>query len=582
MKHPVLLPLTLLVTAALACNNLAPQPTETPVPPTTTALPSATPAPTLTATPVLPTPTAFPTATPGRAFNGDLYIGEGDVLVHPDPQVYAGDQVSFEVSVHDGAGLGLNRFPVALYLGDPKDGHLLDTAQAFPSGLGGRLQATFTWTWTAEELTGEQTLTAVVDPDDVIQIGDENPNNNTLTFTLSILPRDSLTPIESEAHWVTTESDCCIFNYISGSAAERDIDMIKATADNAVQYVEGRMNKDLQQKMVFNLIDRLLGHGGFASTTITITYIDRDYAGGGIESVFRHEATHLLDRQFGNFRPSIIEEGTATFVAGGHFKEEPFEPRLIGVIDLGQYIPLTELANHFYNSQHEIGYLEGAAFIEYLVNNYGWDRYTHFLGSFQSGPTDSMVLDAALRLIYDRSLAEMETDWLAKLKAEPVDARWRSDVDYTVQYYDTVRRYQQINDPSAYFLTAWIPDITRAVRDNIVADYSRHPDSPTNIALETMLVEASHTIADGDFESTHNYLRAVNAVLDSNGDFSVDPLATDYWTLTESALGAGYEPHRIQLDANGDTATLTVSQPFLPATLSTLTLTRSGEAWRLN
>ncbi len=502
------------------------------------------------------------------------------MIIHPDPQVYAGDQVSFEVSVHDGANLGINRFPVSLYLGDPKDGHLLDTAQAFPSGLGGRLQATFTWTWTAEGLSGEQTLTAVVDPEDVIQIGDENPDNNTLTFSLNILPRESLTPIESEAHWVTTESECCIFNYISGSAAERDIEAIKATADEALQYVEGRMGKNLQQKMVFNLIDRLLGHGGFASTTITITYIDRDYAGGGLENVFRHEATHLLDRQFGNFRPSIIEEGTATYITGGHFKEEPFEPRLIGVIDLGRYIPLAELADHFYSSQHEIGYLEGAAFIEYLVDTYGWDRYTRFLASFQGAASDSLVLDAALRLMYDKSLADMEADWLAKLKAQTVDERWRADIDYTVQYYDNVRRYQQLNDPSAYFLTAWIPDITRAVRDNIVADYSRHPDTPTNIALETMLVEASHTLAAGDFVATHDYLNAVNAVLDNNGDFDVNPLATDYWTLTESALGAGYEPHRIQLDA--DTATVTVSQPFLSSELSKLTLTRLGEAWRLN
>jgi hypothetical protein len=247
---------------------------------------------------------------------------------------------------------------------------------------------------------------------------------------------------------------------------------------------------------------------------------------------------------------------------------------------LGDYIPLADLANDFYNAQHEIGYLESASLIDYLVTTYGWGRFSTFLRAFQPAANDSLILDKALRLIYEKSLDEIESEWHTALNADALDIRWRDDVDYTVQYYDTVRRYQQLEDPSAYFLNAWIPDIGKAVRLNIVADYSRHPDTATNIALESMLIEVSHAINNGDFIAAQNYLTSVNAVLDSESRFDVDSLATDYWTLTESALEAGYEPHRIQLTA--DTATITVSQPGLSPTLSQLTLTRSGKSWRLN
>jgi hypothetical protein len=577
MKAPVRIASLLLLGASLACNTFAAPPAPTLAPP-----PTVTPAPPPTATPLPPTavPTPIPTETPAVDPYGDLYIGPGDVVVHPEPEVYAGDRVSFEVFVHDGANLGLSRFPVAVYLGDPVTGQLLSTADVYPSGLGRRLQATFTWTWYTDVFEGEQTVTVVVDPENEIILGDENPDNNSLTFTVNILPRVALAPLHSDAHWVTASTDCCIFNYISGSPAERDIEMIKATAEKAVGFVEERLGHSLQQRIVFNLIDRLLGHGGFASSSVTITYIDRDYAGGGLENVFRHEATHILNRHFGPLRPAIIEEGAATYIAGGHFKEEPFAPRMLGVIEMGDYIPLTDLANGFYASQHEIGYLESASLIEYLVDTYGWERFTTFMRAFQSAESDSVVLDKALRLIYEETLAEVETDWLAWLHAQADDARWRADIDYTVQYYDTVRRYQQIEDPSAYFLYAWIPDINRAVRMNIVADYSRHPDTATNIALESMLIEVSHAINTGDFVTAQQYLDSVNAVLDSESRFDVDMLASDYWNLTESALQAGYEPHRIQLTA--DTATLTVSQSDLSTALSQIVLTRSGNTWRLN
>ncbi|HLF02773.1 MAG TPA: hypothetical protein VI547_12400 [Anaerolineales bacterium] len=571
MRQTVRIPIALALAATLSCNTLLPRPTPTPVP---TATPLPTP------TPVPPTPTVAPTQTATPIPHSDLYIEPGDVIIHPDSEIYAGDIVSFEVFAHDGANIGLSNFSIALYANEPNPNNQIGLSQATSYGLGERLQATFVWVWNTAGLVGPQTLTVVLDPRGEIQNGDENESNNTLAFTVDVQPRTGLAPAERYAEWITAESECCIFNYITGSAAERDLELIQTTADRAVRYVETKVGREAEEKIVFNLINRLLGHGGFASDTVTISYLDRDYAGGGLENVFRHEAAHILNRAFGRERPAIIEEGAATYITGGHFKEEPFEPRLIGLLALDRYIPLAELTDDFYNAQHEIGYLEGAALIDYLVNMYGWERFVTLLGAFQSAGSQSAMLDAGLRLAYDKTLAELEAEWLAHLRAQPVDERWRKDIEYTVAYYDTVRRYQQANDPSAHFLTAWIPDISQAVRDDIVADYSRHPETATNIALETMLIEIDRAIEAGDFDTVRRYLDSVNAVLEAGGIIAVDSLAADHFALTEAALSAGYEPQHIQLAA--DSATVIASLPDQPAALTDLKLTRINGVWRVN
>ncbi len=572
-----LLTLLILVAAlALACNTLVPVAiTATPVP-----LPTATPYPTATA---LPTATPRPTVSPTLAAPAtptDLYISPGDVLIHPEPVLYSGDVVSFEVFAHDGGHKGLSGFPVAVYLGDPEAGKELSQVRAGAYGLGGRLEATFTWVWDTSGLVGTQTLRVVLDPTDEIQIGDENTANNVLTVPVTLLPRADEPPVEQSAHWLTSESVCCVFRYISGTAAERDIVSIEAAADKAITYVEARMGRELSSKLTFNLINRLLGHGGFATDTVTISYLDRDYAGGGLENVFRHESAHVLDRQMGGARPAVITEELATYVAGGHFKNEPFAPRAAGLLAQKRYIPLRQLADDFYNSQHETGYLEGAAFITYLVDTFGWDRFATLLGAFQPAPKDSAMLDAGLRLTYNKSLDELEADWLAYLRALPPDARWQTDIADTIDYYDTVRRYQQADDPSAYFLTAWIPDIEQAVRRDITADYSRHPAAPENIALETLLVRAGRAINEGDHATTRRCLEAVNAVLEAHGDFAADPLAYDYLLLTRLALDSGYEPQRIALD--GDSAVVTATRLDGSTALTELKLTRTNGVWQMN
>ena len=106
------------------------------------------------------------------------------VLFHPDGALYVGDLVSMEVIAPPEAGLKGRK--VSLSTGGPA-GVKLGEAQFEPYGLGGRLQATFLWSWDTTGLpAGEQSLTFAVQPDGPVWME-----------TVTLLPRGQLPPDRS-------------------------------------------------------------------------------------------------------------------------------------------------------------------------------------------------------------------------------------------------------------------------------------------------------------------------------------------------------------------------------------------------
>ncbi|MBM2850072.1 MAG: hypothetical protein HW418_3014 [Anaerolineales bacterium] len=475
-----LIPFLLLLT--LACNLLSipATPTLSAVEgPTVTATPvpkSATAPPTLTA---IPLATDTPTPAPSSTIEGEYHLQPGDVTFHPDPQLYSGDIVSLEISAQNAAP-GWQEASVNVYVG-ARAGQPVATGQFGKFGIGERAQATFTWVWDTAHLEGPQTVVITVAPKGAS--ADIAPLD-VLTVTVNLLPASRRPMPEPLAHWAEAESACCVFHYLTGTAAARDIQLIESEADRAFAHVEDVLGVKQNQKVAFTLLSRLLGHGGFASDEISLTYMDRNPTGSNLLIVFEHEGTHVLDRSLAKTRPTIMTEGLAVYVAGGHFKPEDLDKRAAALLTLGRYIPLTDLTNNFYSSQHEIGYLEGGGFITHLVNTYGWARFKTFYGLFQDAPSQAEMLDAALRANFGKGLSDIEAGWLVHLRSLPPDEDQIEDLRLTIELYDTLRRYQQVDDPAAYFLTAWLPDGPEARQRGIVADFVRHPDAPENIALE--------------------------------------------------------------------------------------------------
>ncbi len=457
---------------------------------TVTSLPdlfiTPTPTPTLT-----PTPTA--TATPQSDFQ---------VIDHPDGGLYVGDQVSFEVV----APSGFQSRGRAVQLSF--QGQSLGEAKFQPYGIGDRSEAIFYWAWDTHDLqAGPYTLDFSINPGGILW-----------QEQVTLRPVSALPSAQQDAHWETASVPCCSIHYISGTDAARDIDSLKQTIETQAEDVEKRMGQTFPHRVQLTLMSRVLGQGGFTSDAIYVSYLDQNYAGSTAAIVIHHELVHALDGTMGgDDRPSILQEGLAVYITGGHFKPEPIVPRAAVVLATNDYIPLEQLSNDFYSEQHEVGYIEAAALVSYMVQTYGWQNYNAFYRDIHPAPNGqpSDAIDAALQKHFQLSFHTLEQNYIAFLKKQTYTPTDVTDVHDTISFYDTMRHYERLLDPSAYFATAWLPDGNEMRQRGIVADFLRHPHQAINQRLESLLVSADADLLHGDYASMETKVATVNMALDA-------------------------------------------------------------------
>lgn len=552
--------------AATAAPNQAASLTARPATLTATVVPI----PTVTATPI-PLPAEHSsTGPPGWAFH---------LRWHPDGGLYVGDQVSLELIAP--AGLDLSDSQLEVSFGP--DGEQRRSAGFGRFGIGGRQQATLVWAWDTADLSpGAHEITLTL-----------QPQNLRWTETVTLLPVEQLPAPEPQASWARCESDCCLFYFVTGTAAERDLETIMAVADTQADLAVNRFGMAFDAPIEVLLVPRVLGHGGFAAGEISISYLDRHYVSNSLAMVLHHEMVHILDSRLGgDLRPSLLVEGLAVYLSGGHFKPEPLLPRAAALLPpadendalhLDLYVPLAELADDFYQAQHELGYLQAGALVEYMVQNWGWTAFNAFYRDIHpQSDSQAAAIEAALQVHFDLTLAQLETRFLEELAQQDLTPALADDVRLTVAYYDTVRRYQQLLDPSAYFLTAWLLHGPTMREKGIVADYTRHPEAAVNLTLETLLVSAGTDQRTGAYEDAWRAIRAVDAVLDAlqagrSAPFQVDPLAQAHWEVVQAVLAQGYEPQAIELQAGQAQVTVSAGS----SALVSLLLADTGAGWVL-
>lgn len=559
---------------------VSPAPTATTVPATATATSVATatlPAATATATSVqVATPAPPPSSTPAPvAANDDLALTNSDVYVYPGPDVYSGDDVTFYVLAQVPDSLSPSEVEIELQVEE----QLTLTSALNGRNLAGEAVGLFAWAWETEGLTGEHTVTVTLDPDDAITVGDENPDNNQVTLSVPVRPSRFRPPREIGASWITDATDCCVLHVISGTAAHRDLSQLRETANAAVQEAAGRLGVELQQKIDIYLIDRVIGQGGYAGSNVVVSYLDRNYAGGGLYEVLLHEAIHALDRQFAPNRIAFLAEGLAVWATGGHYKRENIDERMVALHQAGRDIPLPDLIEAFYLQQHEISYLQAAGFINYLVNTYGWERVKPFYSAVspRDGMTLVQVMDQALQEHFGASLDQVEADWMAYLDGIPHHPDVRDDLLTTIRYYDIMRRYQLHYDPSAHFLKAWLPFPQELEERGLTAELTRRPTAALNVTLEVMLGAVDRALMAGDHRRANVILDSVERVLDNGGQF-VDPLSVHYHDLVTKLMDLGFEVHQVEMEGNQAIVQVTEGRRV---TLRAVTMVLRNQAWIL-
>lgn len=578
--------LLLLVLLLSACVSPLPlhRPTATPVPPspppatvsppppaTGRPSPSAAQEPTPAATATAPTPTFTPTPPPT-----DLHLTADSLTLYPGPRRYSGDLLSFDVLPYHLGPIDPHEITARVYWQTAGGAEEIAEANVGYVTFDQVPRARMTWTWDTTGLVGEQTIVVWVDPDDQIQEGDEEQGNNVITYTVDLLPRSALPTFEATATWAVTRTDCCMLHYLAGSSAERDLAALAAMAQRAVTHTEERLEARLEEPFEIYFVNRVIGHGGYARDELVLSYLDRCYPGAHLDLTIRHEATHVLDALvLTRWSPALLREGLAVWVTGGHFKPEAIAPRAAALLALDWYIPLEELAESFYPRQHEIGYLEGAALVDYLVQTYGWPAFRDFYVAFDRADYETTVdaLDGVLREHFGTGLEGTEQAFLEWLQAHPPRPEHVRDLQVTVYFFDTVRRYQSVYDPAAYFMISWLPDPKVGEERSVEADFIRHPRAPEHIALETMLLAAREAHLAGAFDRAEALLDVINQVVDG-GSFE-DPMAANYLAVVEAVAAVGYEAQRIELE--GSTARVLAIADW--PRLEELTLGRTGAGW---
>jgi hypothetical protein len=221
-------------------------------------------------------------------------------------------------------------------------------------------------------LTGRHTLKISTSDGDLNEI-----------YSFEVLPSSERPANEANAAWVTTETACCEFHYISETAAARDIEFITEHFQRAADEFATITGREIDPKLRVYFLDRIWGNGGFGGNgELVISYTDRYYGptlgGEGLETLARHEFTHAtgIDMTETGDGVAFNYEGLAVYVAGGHYKPEPLAERGAALFDLGHYVPVGEFIG-----QHELDYLYPAATLTYIVETYGMDKMWEFLAS---------------------------------------------------------------------------------------------------------------------------------------------------------------------------------------------------------
>ena len=330
-------------------------------------------------------------------------------------------------------------------------------------------------------------------------------------------------PGDRTNQWQKKEMDCCTIHFITDTDAEEDLPLITSILQEQTQKawshfsnLENGIDQETHNPLDLVLVPIVIGHGGFATDKAVLTYSKQNWAGTNFEMLSHHEIIHVIDRQLNEGpRPSLLAEGLAVYLSGGHYQKGDSLARAAALHTLGKYLSLVDIADDFYAAQHEIGYMEAAALVAYMVERWGWEEFIDFYFNLSDGRTDSQIISAGLNNKFGMDLAELEADFVVALKNHSPDAAVLDDVRLTIEIYDMLRRYQTLVIPSAHFRTAWWPPIDQVLENGIVGDYAYREKSPTNIILESIFLEMHTEHQAKNYQAAEKSLLEIKNILDS-------------------------------------------------------------------
>lgn len=491
-------------------------------------------------------------ATPGITDPGKL-VPIGNVHAFPGPDHYAGDILTFEIR---SPGSFDETFTVSMALDGGSPTKI--TSTYLPYGLISVPMALDT-----TNLMGRHTLKFTTEDGQLNE-----------TYSFDVLPADQRPANETTATWLTKDTDCCTFHYLSDTAAARDIDFIAEHFQNGADELERIVHAQIEARMNVYIIDRIMGNGGFGGGgKLMISYTDRYYGptigAAGLEGLARHEFSHASSIGLDTSSDGIDfnYEGLAVYLAGGHYKPEPLAQRGAALFDLGRFAPVDQ-----YIPQHELEYLRAASTLTFIADTYGEAKIWEFLNADDTADGELLPMADAIQKTFGISLEEFNQGFQAWLERNDPGEQLE-DLRLTIQLQDLRREYQDIYASQPMFLL--LEEVDAVQNSDYRTIVMREARAPANIATELIIANGQQAIIDGDYMRAEKLNNLLAEILASKSLYH--PVAKDYLDIVLAAAEKGYEVVNLQINDNNAEARVTADPPML----IDLKLQKIDNAWQI-
>jgi len=477
------------------------------------------------------------------------------VHAFPGPAHYEGDILTFEIQNFDGIPESEQKATLKLDQGEP-------------------FEVTGEWSYYNELILPLALDTSGLTGTHTLHFSTSDGKINE-TYSFEVLSTSARPTQEHNMAWMLRMTPCCVFHYISNTAAERDIQFIAEHFQQGADELAQITGKSINTKMDVYFIDRLVGNGGFAGNgKLVISYTDRYYGptigAEGLETLARHEFSHAagVGLEASGDGIDFNYEGLAVYVAGGHYKPEPLAERGAALFDLGYFVPVGQLIE-----QHELSYLYSAAMLTYIADVYGEDALWKFLAADndasdgQPGP-----IDIATQNTFGVSKDQFSEGFRAWLQDHD-PGNQLDDLRLTIKLQDLRRQYQETYAPPPYLiLENNMNDVTRPEFLPLVV---REPQAPANVTLELLIANAQEAIIAGDYSTAEQIINTVENILSSK-NFETPP-ANDYLAIATMLMENGYSVDSLKISDSKATAQVSKDTPIL----LTIELQKTAKGWSI-
>jgi len=217
-------------------------------------------------------------------------------------------------------------------------------------------------------------------------------------------------------------------HYFKNSTAEKEIALIAEQKETGFRQIFHFLDRDSDIRIRMVLFEDKqtkhweTGHQGMGwayGNTIVEVYNEQERLDP------YHEASHILMQPFGN-PPALFNEGFAVYMSeklgaqalknlGGG--PATIYERVRELKSEGQWVKLEELITYTeigsLESRPPIAYPEAAAFVKFLIDKYGKDKFLKAYKTLRSSNEKTVQQQNVKKLerIYDKSLSELEKEW---------------------------------------------------------------------------------------------------------------------------------------------------------------------------